>query len=419
MRLNLFFDGRKVACLEGEKEVEALTYTPEFLSSSDRFPLSPVIPLITGSQDSPAIQNFFENLLPEGYIRQQLFSEMRLNSNDIMSFLGERGLDLAGGWVVTEEDQTPTNGRTIPVSHEELSSIIDNTIGKSQPLITGSPARLSLAGAQEKIGLVLVDSGYALTEGAMLSTHILKPDALNYKSLFINEHVIMTLANAVMLPTAAQFIDNQLESYVVERFDRRRGPGGQVHPIPQIDFCQALGLPSTEKYDRDGSHITHMNMLADNTKVPMNARRILFQLIVFDILVGNRDGHLKNFSLLNIGGSFVVSPAYDLICTDAYPSLDKKQSLIIDGLNEGPELHEEAIVNAGIALGLREAAARNLLRDMRLKVETTMPEVMNSLKQPIGSAGDRILMEIEGAIRVNLNNLDEQTEVRRKLNQSY
>ena len=42
----------------------------------------------------------------------------------------------------------------------------------------------------------------------------------------------------------------------------------------------------------------------------------LFELFVFNYLVGNGDAHFRNFSLIEArGGGYVLAPAYDLLCT--------------------------------------------------------------------------------------------------------
>jgi len=45
----------------------------------------------------------------------------------------------------------------------------------------------------------------------------------------------------------------------------------------------------------------------------------LFKQLVFSWLIGNGDAHAKNFSILESpSGEWMVSPAYDLLCTAYY-----------------------------------------------------------------------------------------------------
>jgi serine/threonine-protein kinase HipA len=45
----------------------------------------------------------------------------------------------------------------------------------------------------------------------------------------------------------------------------------------------------------------------------MNELYSLFRLMVFNILISNRDDHAKNFSFQHKNGTWVLSPAYDVL----------------------------------------------------------------------------------------------------------
>jgi serine/threonine-protein kinase HipA len=40
-----------------------------------------------------------------------------------------------------------------------------------------------------------------------------------------------------------------------------------------------------------------------------------FRLVVFNYIYGNGDDHLKNFSIIKVGNSYQLAPAYDLMNT--------------------------------------------------------------------------------------------------------
>jgi serine/threonine-protein kinase HipA len=54
---------------------------------------------------------------------------------------------------------------------------------------------------------------------------------------------------------------------------------------------------------------------------PEAARKELVERLLFNLLVGNADAHCKNFALLFEPGGPVLAPIYDVLCTQAYPSL--------------------------------------------------------------------------------------------------
>lgn len=95
----------------------------------------------------------------------------------------------------------------------------------------------------------------------------------------------------------------------VERFDRT--PQGKIHTIsaagllnanyriPSLDYSLLLKL--TLNLTKDMEQVTEM-----------------FRLMVFNILISNRDDHAKNFSFQWIDGMWKLSPAYDLLPSSGF-----------------------------------------------------------------------------------------------------
>jgi serine/threonine-protein kinase HipA len=109
-------------------------------------------------------------------------------------------------------------------------------------------------------------------------------------------------------PDAARLEGHAL---AVERFDR--AAGGRIH---MEDFAQVFGLFPEDKY---GSR-SYANIAAvlwaetGDTGAYEFVRRL-----VFSVLIGNGDMHLKNWSLLYPDGRApVLSPAYDFVATLPY-----------------------------------------------------------------------------------------------------
>lgn len=416
MKLNLFFDGVRVGAIEGQSSSMVLTYDERFLDTPGRFPLSGTLPLSRDPLPEAAVSSFLENMLPEGTVRDRVFQNLRLNTGDIMGYLSRRGMDLPGGLVVTEEQQPPTVGAVEPIDRVELHRRIEAAQNANQPVITGEKSRLSLAGVQEKTAIRVNAAGdLALTSGAELSTHILKPDALLYPDLAVNEYFVMQLARACGIDVPTVIFDAVLDAFIIERYDRYRDEAGRVRPIYQIDFCQAVGLPSVQKYDTKGTHIALMATVIGTTKAPLLARTNLFRRIVFDVLVGNRDNHLKNFSLVGRDGAFELSPAYDLVCTDAFPGLDREQALVIGGLVSAEQIHLQAMTQAGIDLGLKEVPTRRHVVDMKTRLLEVMPSVAEQCIDELGARGKPMIERITGIIRRNIGLFDELSEVQEKL----
>jgi serine/threonine-protein kinase HipA len=109
----------------------------------------------------------------------------------------------------------------------------------------------------------------------------------------------------------------------VERFDRRLLGDGWIVRLPQEDFCQALGLPGSKKYEAEGGpgmgdilRVLDLSLAAVEDK-----RAFLKAQIVFWLLAAT-DGHGKNFSLfLERGGGHRLTPFYDVL--SAWPVIGR------------------------------------------------------------------------------------------------
>jgi serine/threonine-protein kinase HipA len=111
----------------------------------------------------------------------------------------------------------------------------------------------------------------------------------------------------------------------VERFDRLKASDGRLLRVPQEDFCQALSIPPTVKYNSDGGPGIRecLNLLKGSDYAEEDRLAFLKAQITF-WLIGAPDGHAKNFSLfLSPGGRYRMTPLYDVMSTQ--PNYAAKQ----------------------------------------------------------------------------------------------
>jgi serine/threonine-protein kinase HipA len=177
---------------------------------------------------------------------------------------------------------------------------------------------MSIAGAQHK--LLVVYDGDRLYEpfGGAVSTHILKPNHPGeaYPSSVINEYFVMRLARDVGLSVPNVFRRYVPEPvYLVERFDRLRDPSG-TRRRHVIDSCQLLNRARTFK--NAAATPTSLAAIADACRGKAAARLALYRWLVFNLLVGNADNHLKNISAMVDASGIELAPAYDLLSTAVY-----------------------------------------------------------------------------------------------------
>jgi len=79
------------------------------------------------------------------------------------------------------------------------------------------------------------------------------------------------------------------------------------------DFAQLAGLSRDTKYDYSMEKV--VRLIDDYCTFPAVEKVKLFKLVLFCLLTGNEDMHLKNFSIINRDRKISLSPCYDLLNT--------------------------------------------------------------------------------------------------------
>ena len=274
----------------------------------------------------------------------------------------------------------------LPLSAEPLRPLPDGPLQArilqmpKAPLPHAAIKRMSLAGAQHKLAVVLQEGALFEPAGATPSTHILKPDHPDedYPHSVINEWFVMRLAQRLGLDVPnvhRRYVPSPV--YLVDRFDRVPGPQGWQRRHA-IDACQLLGLDRGFKYSQ-GS-MDSLAALARACRSPAVARTRLFGWLVFNVLVGNSDAHLKNLSFLVSHEGVQLAPFYDLLSVATYdsPAFDKNgwpaQTPLawpILGVHHFSNIHRGVLLQAGEALNLAKGTAERLLENLCHRV---MPE---------------------------------------------
>lgn len=128
--------------------------------------------------------------------------------------------------------------------------------------------------------------------------------------------------------------------------------------LHQENFAQALGISSMEKYENynNNNYLGQMfDVLKKFSSNPIEDKLRLWDVIVFNYLIGNTDGHIKNFSLLYSEDmkSVRLAPAYDLVSTIVYESSTHNMAfsigneILIDKISR--EHFKKAAHDAGIS----------------------------------------------------------------------
>ena len=366
-------NGRAVGELTEAAGLWSFTYAPSWLQDSHRFALSPHIPLkpevlIDGSSIRP-VQWFFDNLLPEEGQRTLLAADARVPAADAFGLLAYYGAESAGALTLLQPDTADAQPAGLkPLPDAELSARI-----KALPQATlarNAVKRMSLAGAQHKLPVVIEQDELFEPFGAQPSTHILKPDHpdADFAHSVINEWFVMRLAAEMRLPVPhvqRRYVPEPV--YLIERFDRSRQNGDWLRRHA-IDACQLLNLDRSFKYAQ-GS-IANLAALANACRAPAIARTRLYSWLIFNVLTGNSDAHLKNLSFLVLPTGIQPAPHYDLLSTATYetPTYDKTTwpqhtTLAWPILTAGrfADVNRALLIEAGAAMGIQRATAMRLL----------------------------------------------------------
>lgn len=258
---------------------------------------------------------FFSNLLPEGHLREYLAGRARVKTEREFFLLAALGADLPGGVVVA------------PLSEERVESGRARAGAEPGSQAAQPVLRFSLAGVQLKFSAILeATGGLTIPADGMGGSWIVKLPSERFPAVPENEFVMLELArrSGIAVPErrlvdvadikglpadAARMTGKAL---AVERFDR--DPRGQR--IHMEDFAQVFGIFPGDKYEGKSYANIAAVLWAETGEEGAYA---FVSRLVFSVLIGNGDMHLKNWSLLYPDGRTpILSPAYDFVSTLPY-----------------------------------------------------------------------------------------------------
>jgi len=344
------------------------TYDPEYVAHGGP-PLSLALPVREGGFDQRACEPFFGGLLPEEGVRERLAQYLGITANNDFALLEQIGGECAGAVTLTPLDPNRrrepslTSTHAEPLTDEQLARLLDEL--PRRPLLAGRDVRLSLAGAQDKFAVTLVDGQVALPTH-QLSTHILKTPITRFEATVANELLVMRTGARMGLGVATVERRELLgrEYLLVERYDRE-WRDGRITRIHQEDTCQALGRPTRIKYQAEGGPGLPdlFALLTQHAQRPAIARLRLLRVTIFNVLIGNTDAHAKNFSLLYGAPGLTLAPFYDLLSTRVYTDLSPRYAMKIGSKAVFEDLHPRHWDAFADAAGLAKPQVRRELSE--------------------------------------------------------
>ena len=344
-------------------------YADEYLASVDARAISISLPVTKQTFDVNSTRNFFEGLLPEGFMRRSVAEWMRTDENDYLSILAGLGSECLGAIKVIDSEAPTLMPRYIKLSKEEVRSLAREGATESVQLVT--KAHLSLTGASGKVGLYYdqENDDWYLPVGEAPSTHIVKQSHIRLKKIVTNEQLCLLTAKKLGIEIPESFIVNLGSAndedilFATKRYDRKVGVENKKidglnvpYRLHQEDFGQALGIPARLKYEKNNDGYLKMlfDVIRKYSAEPINDQLKLWDICTFNYLVGNTDNHIKNLSLVYSEDLKTVrlAPAYDIISTMIYDSSTEDMALGIGGVYNIREIDRTAFEKQAKEVGL-------------------------------------------------------------------
>jgi len=331
-RLKITIADKVVASIwvDRDDETYKFDYSDEWKEKG--FAVSPHIEL-NQTIKSGTIRRFLENLIPEGKGLEDITQFAHISKNNTFAIIKAIGYDTSGALMFGEHtNQYEEIFRAI--SNEELANRITN-IEESSIVIWDKKERLSLAGVQEKLPVIIRDGQIGLGDGTLSSTHIMKFQTKKHANIVVNELFCMKLAKKINLNVAEVELYRFKEHPVlmVKRFDRIYKEK-RVERLHVIDACQMLDLSSSHKYERnfgsgrdvkdirEGASFSKLFKSADICEVPARAKLEILNWSIFNLIIGNSDAHGKNFSFFVDEKGIRPTPFYDMLCIIAHENVE-------------------------------------------------------------------------------------------------
>lgn len=404
------------------------TYAERYLENPEHRAISIGLPMKEKIFDSMRTRIFFEGLLPEGFTRRCVAEWMHIDEDDYLSILAGLGRECLGAIKIVDETEDTISPEYRELSAEEVYALASEGATESAELITKS--HLSLTGASGKVGLYYdaKQEKWYLPIGEAPSTHIVKQSHVRLKKIVANEQLCLLTAKNLGIDIPESFIvttDDNEENvlFATKRYDRKFVSDNSTlsgMPVPrrlhQEDFSQALGIAASSKYEKNNEG--YMKMLFDVIRSystdPMTDALRLWDICVFNYLIGNTDNHIKNLSLLYSEDlkSIRFAPAYDIVSTMIYESSTENMALSIGGIYNINEITREAFEKTTEQVGIGTKMAMKRFDSMVSGFSDAMNQAKAELKQQGFEQVEQISEQImkKGGIRKEISRVRDYKE---------
>lgn len=381
--LDVYFHEKIIGKLEQDKYGEmSFAYAESWLNNPEAIKVSCSLPLKRDPYNRKECRAFFGGILPEENQRKIIAKNLGISANNDFSMLEKIGGECAGAlsFIPSGEKYNPNDYRYHKLTNAGLAGILREL--PTRPLLAGDQdIRLSLAGVQDKVAIHIENDKISIPLNNAPSTHILKPDFSTYDGVIFNEAFCLTLAKKIGLSVAESQTKKieDIDFLIIKRYDRiiSKTDPKKIVRLHQEDFCQALGIPSTNKYQSDGGPSLKQcfNLVRTESSFPVIDLNKLLSAVIFNFLIGNCDAHGKNFSLLYSKDKLQIAPLYDLICTVYYEELSQKMAMKLGGEYHITRIHLEQFDRLADEIGFAKPEVRKQVFELIEIILSTIPTI--------------------------------------------
>lgn len=392
MKLNVFFADKKAGVLEStDNRGVIFVYDNDYLEDKNSVAMSVSLPLQEKEFSQKECMPFFSGLLPEQDSRKKIADYLHISETSTLKLLEALGGECAGLITICSEEETALNKNSYSLDCDNYEELDENSLSEfikkmnARPLMkVDEKLRLSLAGAQEKLALANFNGKWYLPVNGAPSTHILKPSREGvFSSLAQNEYICMKLAKnlGLSVPEVDLLNISGRDVLIVERYDRIVKEKN-IERLHQEDFCQALGIMSTVKYQNDGGPGIKdiFNLIKEVCTVPAVETMRFLRSVIFNYLIGNSDSHAKNYSILYTGRTVELSPLYDAVSTVIYPDLTENLSMKIGNHYEIRKVTKEDFYILAESLDVKKSVIINIFDEFNKECDGAFELLKNDNK---------------------------------------
>lgn len=144
-----------------------------------------------------------------------------------------------------------------------------------------------------------------------------------------------------------------------------------------------MGISAMMKYEQTGGKyfVKMMDVIRKYSANPIEDILNLWDITIFNYLIGNTDNHIKNHALLYSAdmSSLRLAPAYDIFSTCIYESCTRNMSYRIGGECSIDELKRNHFLNGALEIGLGSNLAMKHFDEMTNRFEAALKQSIDEI----------------------------------------